>query len=113
MELSQQLVSSPAISGPNQAKSWQSPVIEHDLKDSILTHRKTFDSSLNTLFSNDQEETQIQKARAILGDTVADVPDEELSVYLTEFQYLLDEWLDIYEKQLFSGKTLQQLEREG
>lgn len=113
MEPSQQLVSGPVIADSRQAKSWQSPEIEHDLKDSILTHRKTFDSSLNVMFSNDQEESQIQKARAILGDTVAKVPDDELSVYLTEFQYLLDEWLDIYEKQLFSGKTLQQLEREG
>jgi phosphatidylinositol kinase/protein kinase (PI-3 family) len=113
METAGQLFSIPTISKQNSTESCKSPEIEHDLKDSILTHRKTFDSSLNALFSNDHEESQITKARAILGETVAGISDEELLVYLTEFQYLLDEWLDFFEQQLFEGKTLQQLEREG
>ncbi|MFA7253334.1 MAG: hypothetical protein WC107_02145 [Patescibacteria group bacterium] len=93
--------------------AWQAPVKERDLNYSILNHRKTFESSLSSLFGDNQEESKIQKARAILGETAIDIPDNELNTYLTEFQYLLDEWLDEYEKQLFNGKTLQQLLREG
>lgn len=113
METAGQLFSIPTISDQYSVKSEKTSEIEHGLNDSILTHRKTFDSSLNKLFSNDREDSQIVKARAILGGTVAGVPDDELLTYLTEFQYLLDGWLDSFEKQIFCGKTLQQLEREG
>lgn len=91
----------------------QSSTINQDLGHSILAHRKDFDSSLNTLLGNDQEESKIKKARAVLGKTVTGVPDDELAVYLTEFQYLLDDWLDSYEQQIFNAKTLQQLQGEG
>lgn len=113
MELAGQLVLNPVKVGLALPDKAREPDTEPDINHSITTHRKAFESTLDNIFRNDKEESQVQKARAILGDSVANVPDEELSVYLTEFQYLLDEWLDIFEKQLFSGKTLQQLEREG
>lgn len=93
--------------------SWQAPTAEQNHDYSILNHRKAFESSLSSLFGNNPEESKVQKARAILGETAINISDNELSTYLTEFQYLLDEWLDEYEKQLFDGKTLQQLLREG
>lgn len=109
MELTGQLVLNSIKTGLGLPDKAQEPDFNH----SIETHRKSFESTLDNIFHSDKEESQIQKARAILGDSVANVSDEELSVYLTEFQYLLDGWLDIYEQQLFEGKTLQQLEREG
>jgi len=59
-----------------------------------------------------EEDSKIQKARAILGEVAKDMPDEELATYLTMFQYLLDSWLDQYETELFDGLTLQQVLRE-
>lgn len=50
----------------------------------------------------------MQKARRIMGDDVKDLSDEDLEVFLTEFQYLIDCWLDEYEKQQFDGKTLKE-----
>ncbi|MEI6498427.1 MAG: hypothetical protein WCO23_00495 [bacterium] len=79
---------------------------------SILDHRKLFESSFY-IYPESPEENKIQKARAILGESVADVPDSEMAVYITQFQYLLDSWLDIYEKEIFNGLTLQQMLREG
>lgn len=109
MEATGQLVLNPVKANLDLPEKTQEPYFNN----SIVTHRKSFESTLDNIFRSDKEESQVQKARAILGDCVTDVSDEELSVYLTEFQYLLDGWLDSYEQQLFGGKTLQQLEREG
>ena len=113
MELTRQLVLNTVGTGFTALNNPDETTIKPDLDRDISTHRKAFESTFDNLFHSDKEESQVQKARAILGDTVANVPDDELLVYLTEFQYLLDEWLDAYEKQIFNGKTLQQLEREG
>jgi len=43
-----------------------------------------------------------------MGDDVKDLSDEDLEVYLTEFQYLIDAWLDEYEKEAFDNKTLRE-----
>jgi len=65
------------------------------------------------IFPESSEENKVQKARAVLGDAVGEIPDEELAIYLTQFQYLLDSWLDIFEKQIFNNLTLGELLREG
>lgn len=77
----------------------------------IFNQRKTLENSFY-IFPESLEENKVQKARAMLGEIAKDVPDEEISVYITQFQYLLDSWLDIYEKQIFSNLTLQELLRE-
>ena len=48
-----------------------------------------------------------------MGDDVKDLSDEDLDVYLTNFQYLIDSWLDEYEKQVFNNKTLKEILKEG
>ena len=75
----------------------------------IATHSKIFESTLSKIFPGKQEETRIQKARLIMGDDVKDLSDEDLEVFLTEFQYLIDCWLDEYERQVFNHKTLREL----
>lgn len=47
-----------------------------------------------------------------MGQAVQNLTDEELEAYITEFQYLLDSWLNDFEKQIFDGKTLVQLIKE-
>lgn len=79
----------------------------------IVKHSKIFESTLNNIFPSKQEETQVQKARLIMGDDVKNLSDEDLGVFLTEFQYLIDCWLDEYEKQVFNNKTLSELMKEG
>lgn len=65
------------------------------------------------IFPESPEENKVQKARAILGEIARDIPDEELAIYITQFQYLLDNWLNEYEKQTFNNLTLEELLREG
>ncbi|MCL5411055.1 MAG: hypothetical protein M1324_04425 [Patescibacteria group bacterium] len=73
---------------------------------------KTLENSFY-IFPESPEENKVQKARAILGEIAKDMPDEELAVYITQFQYLLDSWLNEYEKQTFNNLTLAELLREG
>lgn len=113
MELIQQSVLSQKQTCSKPSSYWQTPEIEHDLKRSILTRRQYFESSLGSLFLNDKKENKLQKARAILKETADNISDDELTIYLTEFQSLLDGWLDIFEKQIFNGKTLDQVLKEG
>ncbi len=82
---------------------------ERVLDYSLLSQRKAFESSLNSLFPTSEEDNKLQKARGMLGELAQTIPDDELAVYLTQFQYLLDEWLDEYEQELFNGLTLRRL----
>jgi hypothetical protein len=71
------------------------------------------DDALQAIFTNPTQETLLQKTRRIMGNTVTDLSDDELEVYITEFQHLIDYWLDTFEKQIFDGMTLQQVLREN
>ncbi len=75
--------------------------------------QKTLESTLNSILPDSQEENKLMKARKIMGETIKDVPDEQLQVFVTELQYLIDTFLDNFEKQVFDGLTLKQLLREG
>jgi len=76
---------------------------------SLAGQGKSLESALGRIFPTQQEDTQIQKARRIMGDAVKSLSDHELEVFLTEFQYLIEGWLDTYERSIFNGLTLQQL----
>lgn len=100
----------PVMTGRAGLFSIKNPVIEKGIdKGKIDIDEKT----LNTIFLDKKEETKLQKAKKILGEEIDGVPDDELGVYIAEFQFLLDSWLDEYEKQIFDGKTLRQLTKEG
>lgn len=64
-------------------------------------------------FSSTKEETRLEKARSILGTVGKEITDENLDIYLTEFNFLLDAWLDEYERHIFNNKTLIEITKEG
>lgn len=62
---------------------------------------------LNNLFSEqDKQKKTIQEAREILGESAKDLADEQVFDLANEIQYLVDSWLEEYEKKVFDGKTL-------
>ncbi|MEI7690876.1 MAG: hypothetical protein WCI63_04620 [bacterium] len=73
----------------------------------------SIESALQNIFISNQEENRIQKARKIMGVKIDSLTDEELAIYLTEFQYLIDTWMDEYEKKLLNGKTLRETLNEN
>lgn len=79
----------------------------------LQNHKKTIENALKDIFPTKQEETTLERARRILGDDVVGILDEDLEKYVTEFQELIDFWLDSYEKEIFDNRTLKELIREG
>lgn len=75
--------------------------------------RRTLQTALGEIFPEKQEETLIVMTRRIMGDSVTDLSDEELRICVTKFQYLIDCWLDEFERDVFDGLTLKQLLMEG
>lgn len=70
---------------------------------------KEFENVIATIFPTNQEENKLHKARGILGESARDYTDEELNYLVTDFEYLVDTWLDLFEKREFGGKTLKEL----
>lgn len=85
-----------------------------EVKDKVKTDygNKPIREVLKELFPTKQEETWLKRVRRILGEPVANLDDLELEAYLTEFEYLLDAWMDQFEKQLFDNKTLKEVVKE-
>ena len=84
-----------------------------NLPQETIPKRLNQNITLDSIFPTRQEETKIAKARRILEEVASDLSDEELEIYLIKFEFLLDTWLDTFEKQILDGKTLNQLLREG
>jgi len=55
------------------------------------------------------EDNKIQRVRSILGNKASQISDEEIEVSLTQFEYLVNSWLDEFERNIFEKKTLQEI----
>ncbi len=83
------------------------------IQDSLYNPQRTPEYALNNIFPDNKEESKLQKARKILGETAKGQSDNEIQVFVTELQCLIDSWFDYFEKEVFEGVTLKQLLREG
>lgn len=69
----------------------------------------TYDQ-LNQLFNEqDQQKKAVQEAREILGESALDLTDEQVYDLVNEIQFLVDSWLEEFERKTFDGKTLKEL----
>lgn len=73
---------------------------------------QSIETALGRIFPNHKEESRVQKIRRTMGAEICVLSDEEIVNYITEFQYLIDGWLDEYEEKAFN-KTLSRLRKEG
>ena len=65
---------------------------------------------INGHFSEqDQQRKTVQEAREVLGESAENLNDQELYGLVTEMHYLVEGWLEEYEKSVFDGKTLKEL----
>ena len=55
------------------------------------------------------EQEDIDEARDILGDIAKDISDDDLRNIVVEIQFLVESWIDEYEKKTFNGKTINEL----
>lgn len=71
-----------------------------------------FENVLNSIFPGQTEENKIIKTRRILGETASSLSDEQIQCIVSEFQFLIDSWLDEYERNVFKGMTLKEVLNE-
>jgi hypothetical protein len=69
---------------------------------------KTDKDRLPILDNTDIVNTENESARKILGETAKDMSDDELKDQIVMAKYLVESWLDEYEKSIFEGKTLKE-----
>ena len=75
--------------------------------------KQSLDLALKRLFPEQREENKLQKMRRIMGQDVDVLTDSELETCMSEAQFLIDYWMDEFEKKLFNNVTLKQLLRKG
>ncbi len=72
----------------------------------------SIEQALNAIFPQQAEENKISKTRRNLGETAKTLSDEQIECINAEFQFLIDTWLDEYEKDVFEGMTLKEIINE-
>lgn len=73
----------------------------------------SIEQALQSLFPEQAEENKIARTRKNLGETAKTLSDEQIDCINAEFQFLIDTWLDEYEKDIFSGMTLKEVINKG
>jgi hypothetical protein len=65
---------------------------------------------INHLFNEqDQQEKTVQEAIDTLGKSAQELSDSEVYDMVNDVQYLVDIWLEEFERKTFDGKTLNEL----
>lgn len=78
-----------------------------------VTISKTSASSIQDLFpEQEHEEKSIKRAKEILGELAGNFTNSELHDLVAQVEYLAESWLDNFETDIFSGKTLNELLHE-
>ncbi len=71
--------------------------------------QQSIETAINNIFPLASEENKTIKLRKALGETAKSLPDEQIETIGTEFQFLIDSWMDDFEKEVFSGQTLKEV----
>lgn len=69
----------------------------------------SIEKSLSSIFPQQQEENKVLRTRKLLGETAASLSNEQIETMITEFQYLIDVWLDDFEREILDGMTLKEV----
>lgn len=88
-----------------QTKSITSTAKKFDIS---TNQYSALDKSLSALYPT-QQESQVQKVKRHLGTLANELSDEQIEELTTKFQYLIDSWLDEFERKTFQGRTLQEV----
>jgi hypothetical protein len=114
MEITQQtLITEKQIIAPLElVLNEATPQIQKKSHDSS-NNPKSINDSLDTLFPEQKyEEKDIQKAKEALGPIANKFTTEELKGVIADVQFLVDTWLDDFERDVFDGLTLKELLHE-
>ncbi len=77
-----------------------------------LTPKVTLDNVLHNIFPQNSDVNNISRTRKLLGKTAENLSDEQIQCIFVEFQFLINSWLDEFERDVFGGKTLKEVLNE-
>ncbi|HUD45172.1 MAG TPA: hypothetical protein VMR41_06515 [Patescibacteria group bacterium] len=78
-----------------------------------LNPRAPLEKAINSIFLDQSEENKIIKTRKHLGEIGKAFSDEQVECIITNFQFLIDTWMDEYEKDVFNEMTLREVINKG
>jgi HEPN domain-containing protein len=78
-----------------------------------LNSQQSVETAINNIFPLASDESKTIKLRKALGETAKSLPDEQIETIGTEFQFLIDSWMDEYEQDVFNGLTLKEVLHDG
>ena len=73
---------------------------------------KSLENIIENIFPQDREESTILKSRRLLGKRAITLTDEQIHCIVTEFQFLINKWLDEFERDVFNDMTLKEVLNE-
>lgn len=79
----------------------------------ISSPQASLENVLSSILPSQTEENKTTKTRKHLGKIGHLVSDEQIECITAEFQFLIDTWLDEYEKEVFKGMTLREVLNGG
>lgn len=88
-------------------------VLNQPIHPSEKTPTEPIETTLESMFPEQSyEEKDIKQAKEILGDLATEFTPQELKYELIKIQFLVESWLDEFERNTFQGKTLRELLHE-
>ena len=73
----------------------------------------TITESLDVMFPEQKKQDKdVLKARELLGELSKQFTEVELKEVITDVDFIVESWLDDFERELFKGKTMQELLHE-
>ena len=75
--------------------------------------QQSIETAINNIFPLASEENKTSRMRKALGNAAKSLSNEQIETITTEFQCLIESWMDEFEKNVFSGLTLKEVLNGG
>lgn len=94
-------------------RSYPQPALETFQRLPIAANpQQSIEVALNNIFPLQSEDNKTSRMKKALGETAYSLSNEQIETIITEFQFLVDSWLDEYEREVFKGLTLKEVINE-
>lgn len=96
----------PSLHSPSNGAQDIQPLVQ------AIKPLEPLENALRDVFPQSTEENSVIRTRRILGATAKTLSDEQILCVVTEFQFLINAWLDEFEQEVFNGLTLKEVLNE-
>lgn len=75
--------------------------------------QQSIETAINNIFPLASEENKTSRMRKALANTAQSLSNEQIETITTQFQCLIESWMDEFEKNVFNGLTLKEVLNGG